>query len=296
MGWARAIGVRDLAFRVFVAAAVLFLASGRRFPGSTAATAGVPTATATESATSTVTPTDTETPTATETPLAVTATQTSTATPTATTMPTASVTPTRTSNQTLTPTQPPTPTAKPGASFSFVPPCPTPGQTVSFFFTAQTGATSWSWDFGDPSSGSANASSLQNPTHTFVLAGRYVVSVVARGLTGFATSQQTIRVAAGGSLAARFDVGRPRPRENQTVFFFDLSPGCPNSWAWDFGDTASGAANNSALRDPTHVYATPGVYTVRLLVGDGHQFVASTTRVTILCGRCPILVPARPLR
>jgi PKD repeat protein len=291
-------GVRDLALRTLVGAVILFLAGGRRFPGSTPVTAGVPTATATATPTATVNPTDTETPTATETPLAATATQTSTATSTATATrtPTASVTPTRTTNQTMTPTPPPTPTAKPGASFSFLPPCPTPGQTVSFFYTAQTGATSWSWDFGDLASGSANASALRNPTHTFVLAGRYAVSVVARGLAGSVTSQQTIRVAAGGPLAARFEIGRPRPRENQTVFFFDQSPGCPNSWAWDFGDTSSGAANNSTLRDPTHVYATPGVYTVRLLVGDGHQFVASTTRVTILCGRCPIVVPARPTR
>jgi PKD repeat protein len=27
--------------------------------------------------------------------------------------------------------------------------------------------TSWTWDFGDPASGGANASTLQNPTRTY---------------------------------------------------------------------------------------------------------------------------------
>jgi gliding motility-associated-like protein len=59
-----------------------------------------------------------------------------------------------------------------------------------------------------------------------------------------------------------------------------VAPGCPaepvpfiditNSvkptykWWWDFGDPASGAANNtSALKNPTHTFSAPGTYTVR---------------------------------
>jgi gliding motility-associated-like protein len=59
-----------------------------------------------------------------------------------------------------------------------------------------------------------------------------------------------------------------------------VSPGCPaepvtfiditNSvkptykWWWDFGDPASGAANNtSALKNPIHTFSAPGTYTVR---------------------------------
>jgi gliding motility-associated-like protein len=39
--------------------------------------------------------------------------------------------------------------------------------TVAFTGTTNICASTWSWDFGDPASGSSNSSSLQNPTHTF---------------------------------------------------------------------------------------------------------------------------------
>lgn len=47
---------------------------------------------------------------------------------------------------------------------------------------------------------------------------------------------------------------------NGTVNFTDLSIGPVDSWLWDFGD-----GNTDTLEDPTHVYATPGVYTVSLI-------------------------------
>jgi gliding motility-associated-like protein len=34
-------------------------------------------------------------------------------------------------------------------------------------------------------------------------------------------------------------------------------------WWWDFGDPASGANNNSNLKNPTHLFSGPGTYTVR---------------------------------
>ena len=36
----------------------------------------------------------------------------------------------------------------------------------------------WQWNFGDPASGPANISSLQNPTHTYTASGTYNVSLV----------------------------------------------------------------------------------------------------------------------
>jgi gliding motility-associated-like protein len=40
------------------------------------------------------------------------------------------------------------------------------------------------------------------------------------------------------------------------------------SFVWDFGDPASGAANTSTLANPTHFYANPGVYAIRLVAND----------------------------
>jgi hypothetical protein len=44
----------------------------------------------------------------------------------------------------------------------------------------------------------------------------------------------------------------------------------PYTWAWSFGD-----GGTAAVQNPTHVYATPGVYDVTLTVTDSMQTVAS---------------------
>lgn len=54
---------------------------------------------------------------------------------------------------------------------------------------------------------------------------------------------------------------------NLTFNFTDLTPGS-TSWAWDFGD-----GNVSAQQNPSHTYATPGVYTVTLTVNGGSCIV-----------------------
>ncbi|MCR8558156.1 gliding motility-associated C-terminal domain-containing protein [Mucilaginibacter sp. BJC16-A38] len=44
-----------------------------------------------------------------------------------------------------------------------------------------------------------------------------------------------------------------------------VSPGrAISSWSWDFGDPASGAANSSSLKDPSHLFSKAGRYTITL--------------------------------
>ena len=62
------------------------------------------------------------------------------------------------------------------ASFTFTV-GPNPSLTVLFQDTSSGSPTSWSWNFGDPASGVANTSALQNPVHTFSAAGTYTVSL-----------------------------------------------------------------------------------------------------------------------
>ncbi|MBK7938396.1 MAG: PKD domain-containing protein [Lewinellaceae bacterium] len=42
----------------------------------------------------------------------------------------------------------------------------------------------------------------------------------------------------------------------------------PTEWLWDFGDPASGAANQSAERNPVHTFSAPGAYEVCLTVSN----------------------------
>ncbi len=80
------------------------------------------------------------------------------------------------------------------ADFSSAPVSPQAGQVVSFQDVSRGSPTGWQWDFGDPGSGGANASTLQNPDHTFPQAGTYTVrlTVSRSGSSNNATTRQVI--------------------------------------------------------------------------------------------------------
>jgi PKD repeat protein len=64
----------------------------------------------------------------------------------------------------------------------------------------------------------------------------------------------------------------------------------PLTYAWDFGDGATGTGQR-----PSHAYATAGAYTVKLTVNDGlvNSAVATTT-VTVIPSQSPIANPGGP--
>lgn len=64
------------------------------------------------------------------------------------------------------------------ASFSYV--C-SGGTTINFTNTSAPCPTGYSWNFGDPSSGAANTSTIQNPTHIFSSAGTFNVKLISLG-------------------------------------------------------------------------------------------------------------------
>lgn len=124
------------------------------------------------------------------------------------------------------------------------------------------------WLFDDPDSGADNTSNLDQPTHTYTRAGYFRVVVLADFMDGadlggcFALRVDTIPIAAyfANGLAC----------SGNTVNFTDLSTFLPGngvaSWAWDFGDPTSGAANASTDQNPSHTYASGGTYTVTLTI------------------------------
>jgi PKD repeat protein len=63
-----------------------------------------------------------------------------------------------------------------------------------------------------------------------------------------------------------------------SVVFSDASTNTPTSWAWDFGDGATSTSQN-----PTHSYATSGVYTVQLTASNtaGSNTKTRTAYITV---------------
>ena len=49
-----------------------------------------------------------------------------------------------------------------------------------------------------------------------------------------------------------------------TYSFVENATNCPETWSWNFGDPASGAANTATAQFTSHTFSAPGVYTVTM--------------------------------
>jgi len=114
----------------------------------------------------------------------------------------------------------------------------------------------WFWDFGD-----GTTSTLANPSHTYTSLGTFTATGTITTSTG-CTESRSITVKAGTLPSVDFSYSTTATCVDQPVQFTDLSSSVPpvNDWLWDFGDGAF-----STLKNPTHQYPTPGIYTVKLI-------------------------------
>jgi|GEM_PF-855833 len=145
---------------------------------------------------------------------------------------------------------------------------------------------SWSWDFGDTASGSANTSTQQSPSHTYSTVGKYTVSLTVKGIDGTKTDTRTKNsyiTVEKPPLAAEFTASPVSGQPPLAVTFTDNSTGEITSWSWDFGDTASGSANTSTQQNPSHTYTQAGTYTVTLNVTgpDGNKAIIKQGFITV---------------
>jgi gliding motility-associated-like protein len=71
----------------------------------------------------------------------------------------------------------------------------------------------------------------------------------------------------------------------RTISFTDNSvpnAGAITTWAWNFGDIASGPNNTSSQTNPTHIFSLPGTYTVGLTVTTSPNGCSNATPFTRL--------------
>ncbi|HZE98044.1 MAG TPA: PKD domain-containing protein [Planctomycetota bacterium] len=135
------------------------------------------------------------------------------------------------------------------------------------FESLSKNAKRYSWDFGD-----GGTSAETSPTHSYAEPGLYTVRLLVENDIGKDEKirEKYVKVAHPDEPIADF---RALPREGEKpleVYFEDLSSGVLSEWSWDFGDLRAGPDRVSAERNPTHVYKTPGHYTVRLRVKGPH--------------------------
>jgi len=166
----------------------------------------------------------------------------------------------------------------PLADFSYLTSCA--NSPVQFNSLSQPGAgglASWSWNFGDPPSGSNNVSTLEDPTHTFTSAGNYNVSLMVSN-TGGCTDTVTLPVVVNPLPAVDFSIS-PGCMEDSTHFISStfVNAALVTTWLWDFGDGFT-----STEVDPYHIYASSGTFIVTLTVTDNTDCVNTKTKTVAI--------------
>jgi len=137
----------------------------------------------------------------------------------------------------------------------------------------------WYWEFGD-----GETSNFKHPQHTYAVAGEYNVTLTIHGAdsTCFDTYSELIVVEGGGGGQYGCEADFDWHQSNNTpfkVYFEDKSDFLPGTWYWEFGDGES-----SVVKNPFHIYATGGEYTVTLTINgaDSTCFDTYSELVVIL--------------
>ncbi len=141
-----------------------------------------------------------------------------------------------------------------------------PGQLVTICATAANGNGGpyfYSWDNGGGNNNCANVSpvvttiytvSATDSCHTNPATGQVTVTVLPPPLANFTYSPSDISIL------------------TPTVHFTDLSSGDIAPWFWNFGDSATSTDHN-----PVHIYKSPGIYIITLVVTNSNGCMDSIT-------------------
>lgn len=126
----------------------------------------------------------------------------------------------------------------------------------------------YTWDFGNPSSGSNNSSDLSNPVHTFSDTGAYKVKLTV-SLGGFCVNSDSISVKVYPGFFPDFKADGPfckglpfKFSDNTTTNF-----GVPTGWRWNFGNPIA-INDTSNLKNPSYTYLSAGIYQTQLIVSN----------------------------
>ncbi len=151
---------------------------------------------------------------------------------------------------------------------------------------------SYYWDFGDPTSGANNETTIQNPTHTFSDTGVYTIKLVTnRNQQCSDSTTALVSVFPGffpGFTSSGICVINP-------VFFNDTTRavyGVVDSWKWNFGDAAT-LADTSRLQNPQWTYSSIGPKTIELIVSSSKGCIDTVSQIVDIIDRPPITLAFR---
>lgn len=178
------------------------------------------------------------------------------------------------------------PNANAGANVTI---CPGQSTTIGGSPTASGGTPGYTY-LWNPAAG-LSSTSIPNPVATPVANTNYTVTVT--DLNG-CTETDRVLVSLYPSPVAAFSFNPDNQCSGTPVMFTNSSTGTGLTYAWNFGDPASGGSNTSALQNPTHAFVAVGcgtqTFTVTLTVTDANGCTATIQHiVTVLQRPDPVL-------
>ncbi|MFN9115869.1 MAG: PKD domain-containing protein, partial [Bacteroidota bacterium] len=132
---------------------------------------------------------------------------------------------------------------------------------------SSSGATSYSWTFGDGSSSTA-----ASPTKTYSTAGTYTVRLVAFNSSG-CSDTLTRNITVYPQPVAAFSLNSASQCLRGNSFTTTNSSSGASNYGWSFGDGTTSTANN-----PTKTYSAAGTYNIRLIAITGNSCRDTLTR------------------
>jgi PKD repeat protein len=154
-----------------------------------------------------------------------------------------------------------------------------PGSYANFTDQSSGIPTSWKWTF---SGGSPSTSTSSNPSVYYNTPGSYNVKLVASNSYGRDSVVKTgyITVAAPPKPVANFYANPANTTAGSSIYFYNSSTNNPTSWKWTF---TGGSPSSSTYSNPSVIYNTPGLYTVKLVVSNagGSDSITKSQYITV---------------
>ena len=141
--------------------------------------------------------------------------------------------------------------------------------TVAFNNLSSANATTYAWIFAG---GTPATSSAASPTVVYNTPGTYAVVLTSTNAAGSATSNVANYITVNDGPQASFGSS-----VNGAIANFTNTSTNATAYAWTFGD-----GDMSTAANPSHTYATDGVYTVILTATNACGSITSTSSVTVV--------------
>jgi gliding motility-associated-like protein len=144
---------------------------------------------------------------------------------------------------------------------------------VVSFTNTSSGATSYSWTFGN-----TGTSTQTNASTSYLNPGTYTVTLVAKN--GTVTNTKSMQITVWPPPVVNFVANDTSVCPGVSVSFLNTSvnnaPGT-STYYWDFGD-----GYNSNLQNPSHVFPGPGSYNIILKVTNSYGCFTTLTRTAYI--------------